>query len=124
MKSTAITAPKEWDVLFSEGKNWRIGAYRPRHRSADEITELEQHSCPESFMLLEGEVVMVYKETSGRLVEKKLAPLELATFTEPHAGYSPKGDGLALVVENGAFETIYTDIASGEITRQAVVAGN
>jgi hypothetical protein len=122
VETQPITAPKEWDVLFSHEKNWRIGAYRPRHRAAAEITELEQHTCPESFVLLEGEVVMIYREATGEIREKKLLPLELTTFTEPHAGYSPQGNGLALVVENAVFETTYTGKTSGAFMRRVSVA--
>ena len=42
MISTAIDANKEWQVIFNEGKNWRIGIYRPKYRSAAEIAELDE----------------------------------------------------------------------------------
>ncbi len=117
MVSTIIHAQKEWEVIFNEGKNWRIGIYRPKYRGAAEIHELEQHTCPESFLLLEGELTMLYRQPDGSLAEKQLRPMELTTFTEPHAGFSPDLSGVAFVVENAAFETSYTDIQTQAVTR-------
>lgn len=121
MITTAITARKEWEVIFNEGKNWRIGIYRPKYRSPAEIHELEQHTCPESFLLLEGNLTMLYRQADGSLAEKHLQPMELTTFTEPHAGYSSDLSGVAFVVESAAFETTYTDIGSGTVTRKVEV---
>lgn len=112
---------KEWEVIFNEGKHWRIGIYRPKYRSAAEIHELEQHSCPESFLLLEGSLTMLYKNAEGAMCEKQLMPMELTTFTEPHAGFSPELNGVAFVVENAKFETVYTSVASGAETRRVRV---
>jgi len=122
MISAAIRASKEWEVLFSEGKNWRVGIYRPKYRAASEIPELEQHTGPESFLLLEGNLTMIYRQADGSLAEKKLQPMELTTFTEPHAGFSPDLNGVAFVVENALFETEYTDIHSQQVTRKVQVA--
>ena len=122
MITTAIRADKEWEVVFNEGNHWRIGIYRPKYRSAAEITELEQHTCPEAFLLLQGQLTMLYKEADGTLREKQLQPMELTTFTEPHAGFSPDLSGVAYVVENAKFTTQYTDIATGNNTRSVTVA--
>lgn len=122
MITTTIAASKEWEVIFSEGKNWRIGIYRPKFAASAEITELEQHTCPESFLLLQGNLVMLYRDTEGRVHEKALKPMELVTFTEPHAGFSPDGSGVAFVVENATFDTVYTDVASGSETRRVSVS--
>ena len=121
MVTTAIRAEKEWEVIFNEGNHWRIGIYRPKYQSAAEITELEQHTCPEAFLLLQGQLTMLYKEADGTLREKQLQPMELATFTEPHAGFSPDLSGVAFVVENAKFETVYTDIHTGKETRRVEV---
>lgn len=121
MTASPIAPHREWEVIFNEGSHWRIGIYRPPLRSADAIRELEQHSCPEAFLLLEGTLVMVYRDGNGALVEKQLQPMEMITFTEPHAGYSPDGSGVAYVVENARFETIYTDKLSGHETRRVSV---
>lgn len=123
MTSAAITAQKEWEVIFNEGKSWRIGIYRPKYRTAAEIRELEQHTCPEAFLLLEGQLTMLYRQADGSLAEKTLQPMELTTFTEPHAGFSPDLSGVAFVVENALFETTYTDIQSGAVTRKVEVKG-
>lgn len=121
MTSTPIKADREWQVISEKNDNWRIGIYRPKYRSPAEIHELEEHTCPESFLLLQGNLIMLYKNPDGSLAEKKLAPMELTTFTEPHAGYSPDLDGVAFVVENAKFETAYADIKTGEITRRVRV---
>ncbi len=122
MVTTAIIADKEWSVIFNEGNHWRIGIYRPKYRSAAEISELEQHTCPEAFLLLQGQLTMLYKDDQGVLREKQLQPMELTTFTEPHAGFSPDLSGVAFVVENAKFTTQYTDIATGSNTRSVTVA--
>lgn len=121
MTTKPINADKEWQVISEKNDNWRIGIYRPKYRSAAEIHELEQHTCPESFLLLQGSLTMLYKDADGSLKEKQLAPMELTTFSEPHAGYSPDLDGVAFVVENAKFETTYTDIKTGAVTRKVRV---
>jgi hypothetical protein len=121
MISTPIEGSQEWEVIFNEGKHWRIGIYRPKYFAAHEITELEEHSCPESFLLLKGNLVMLHKNKEGLLLETKLEPMQLITFTEPHAGFSSDGTGVAFVVENAEFETTYTDKTSGAVTRQVKV---
>ncbi len=121
MQTVKINAQKEWQVIFNEGAAWRIGVYRPKLRSAGEITELEQHTCPEAFLLLEGNLVMVSKNKEGSLTETRLEPMQMVVFDEPHAGYSPDGSGVAYVVENANFETVYTDVNTGEVTRRVEV---
>ncbi|HNE19504.1 MAG TPA: hypothetical protein PLF85_07285 [Turneriella sp.] len=116
-----IHATKEWEVIFNEGQHWRIGIYRPKYRARDEIAELEQHTCPEAFLLLKGELTMLYRDASGALHEKQLSKGELVTFSEPHAGFSANLDGVAFVVENAKFETVYTDVTSGQETRRVSV---
>ena len=122
MTTKKIQADKEWDVIFNEGNHWRIGIYRPKYRAAAEIAELEQHTCPEAFLLLQGKLTMLYKEADGSLCEKQLRPMELTTFTEPHAGFSPDQSGVAFVVENAKFSTQYTDIVTGNKTRSVTVS--
>lgn len=121
MTTTPFSAEKEWQVISETNANWRIGVYRPKYRSAAEINELEEHSCDESFLLLKGTLIMLYKNADGSLSEKILAPMELVTFTEPHAGYSPNLDGVAFVVEDAKFETTYTDIKTGAVNRKVRV---
>ena len=122
MTTRTIKAEKEWDVIFNEGNHWRIGVYRPKYRSAAEISELEKHTCPEAFLLLQGNLTMLYKQEDGSLTEKQLQPMELTIFTEPHAGFSPDLSGVAFVVENAKFTTQYTDIVTGNNTRSVTVA--
>ena len=122
MVTSTIKADKEWDVIFNEGSHWRVGIYRPKYRSAAEITELEQHNCPEAFLLLQGNLTMLYRDADGSLREKQLQPLELTTFTEPHAGFSADSCGVAFVVENVKFDTVYTDVTTGIEKRRLAVA--
>lgn len=121
MKISSTLTNTEWQVIFNEGQHWRIGVYRPRFTERAAITELEQHSCPESFLLLSGNLTMLYRTDSGELAEKQLVANELVTFTEPHAGFSPDASGVALVVENAKFETIYTDVHTAAETRHVRV---
>jgi hypothetical protein len=121
MVSTPIIAKKEWEVIFTANPKWRIGVYRPQHRDKNEITELEQHTCPESFILLAGNLTMVYRNAIDQIVEKILEPMELTTFTEAHSGYSHDGTGIALVIEDAGFETQYTSAETGLPTRKVVV---
>lgn len=121
MVVASINPTQEWQVIFNEGQHWRIGIYRPKYRSKAEIRELEQHSCPEAFLLLQGELTLLYRDGSGALREKPLQKGELVTFSEPHAGFSANLDGVAFVVENARFETVYTDVLSGQETRRVRV---
>lgn len=117
MQTQTLNSAKEWDVLFTENNNWRVGVYRPRFRSRDEIRELEKHTCPEAFLLISGSVTLLYRKDDGTLTEKILVPMELTIVTEPHAGFSPNLDGVAFVVENAKFTTTYTGIDTPQITR-------
>ena len=54
MHIATINPTKEWEVIFNEGQNRRIGIYRPKYRSPNKIRELERHFCPAAFLLLQG----------------------------------------------------------------------
>lgn len=117
MQIDTLQTSQEWKVLLTRGAKWRIGVYRPQLKKKIEIQELEKHNCPESFLLVEGEIIMNYRDENGIIQEKKLELMQLTTFIEPHAGYSPAGNGVALVVEDATFETVYTDINTNQEKR-------
>ncbi|HRP69689.1 MAG TPA: hypothetical protein PLY93_09175 [Turneriella sp.] len=121
MQTQTLHNTKEWDVLFTASNVWRVGVYRPRFRSRSEISELEEHTCPEAFLLIAGSVTLFYRKDDGSLAEKKLIPMELTIVTEPHAGFSPNLDGVAFVIENAVFTTTYTDVHTSQVTRQVSV---
>ncbi len=116
-----INATKEWEVLFTAENAWRVGVYRPKFSSADEILELEAHSCPEAFVLLEGDITLLFRNSDGWIAQKRLEKNELIVVTEPHAGFSPRLDGVALVIENAVFSTDYTTKEDGRATRSVRV---
>lgn len=116
-----INATKEWEVLFTAENAWRVGIYRPKFSSADEIFELEKHTCPEAFLLLEGDITILFKNSNGAIAQKHLKKNELVVVTEPHAGFSPHRDGVAIVIENAVFSTDYTSRENDRVIRSVRV---
>ncbi|HUQ04127.1 MAG TPA: hypothetical protein VM261_16625 [Kofleriaceae bacterium] len=102
-----------WQVICQDEAQWRVGIYSPPEASASDITELEQHDCPELFLLLEGELTIVCREANGDLREIALSRTHPVLVTSPHGGFCPGGPftGVALVVERATFETLYTPLA-------------
>lgn len=99
---------KKWQVLCGDSKHWRTGIYSPSASNINDIEELEKHSCPELFLLLEGELTLVLEENK-KLVELKLQkglPVLVDSF---HSGYCPNGahTGKAFIVERDEFITEY-----------------
>jgi hypothetical protein len=97
-----------WQVICGDQNHWRAGIYSPSMSHPDEIKELECHTCPELFLLLQGHITLVLFENNAI----RELPLELkkpVLVTAPHAGYCPDGPfhGLAFVIERDAFETAY-----------------
>ena len=101
----------QWQVLCGDFGHWRAGVYSPAETSAEQLTELEQHSCPELFLLLCGRLVLLLGGPLGEL-ELELEPGKPVLISRPHAGYCPDGPhtGAALVVERDVFETEYRDV--------------
>jgi hypothetical protein len=87
--------------------------YSPEVSGPEEVTELEQHDCPEFFILLSGRVTLVLADGQGGVKEVALRPECPLLVSAPHSGYCPDGPftGRALVVERDAFSTEYRDLA-------------
>ena len=102
---------KTWQVLCGDSNHWRTGIYSPSTSSVDEIQELENHSCPELFLLTEGELTLVIEGKNGlkKLKLEKGKPVFIDTW---HSGYCPKGPytGKAFVVERTEFITEYKSV--------------
>lgn len=102
---------KRWQVLCGDASHWRTGIYSPELTSPDQIEELERHSCPELFLLLDGKVILLVQE------EKELKKVELE-LGKPvlvkgwHSGYCPNGPhtGRVFVVERDEFITEYKSV--------------
>lgn len=124
MRKVAVTAPSfpdvapetplpiqpdiRWQVMCGDAEHWRAGVFSPPESSAEEIEELERHTCPELFVLLEGRLVLLIAGASG-VEELELRRGEPVLVTAPHAGFCPDGPftGSAFVVERDLFETQY-----------------
>jgi len=107
-----------WQILCGDRDRWRVGLYSPAATSADQITELEQHDCPELFCLLEGRLSLLMAK-NRKLVELALEPGKPVLVSAPHAGLCPDGPhtGRALVVERDTFDTRYAppdDFTTGQ----------
>jgi len=101
-------ADRVWQVLCGDHGHWRAGIYSPEQSSAADCAELERHTCPELFLLLDGAVTLLLSE-DGELREQPLEPGKPVLVTAPHTGFCPKGPhtGRAFVVERDQFETEY-----------------
>lgn len=99
---------QRWQVLCGDAGHWRVGLYSPGESRRGDIAELEQHDCPELFLLLSGRLTLVLEEAGG-VRELPLEAGRPVLVTAPHCGYCPDGPhtGLALVVERDSFETEY-----------------
>jgi hypothetical protein len=97
-----------WQVLCGDRHHWRLGLYSPEASSADELQTLEQHDCPELFLLLQGRVTLLLVEDGG-VRECALEPGKPVLVQAPHSGFCPDGPhaGLCLVVERDSFDTTY-----------------
>lgn len=104
-----LAANERWQVPGGDSGHWRVGFYSPEVGTANDITELEWHDCPELFMLVSGRVSLLLADEQGeRIVE--LLPQQPIIVTCRHAGFCPDGpfSGSAIVIERDAFLTEYT----------------
>jgi hypothetical protein len=104
-------AARVWQVLCGDTGHWRLGFYSPAEASADAIAQLEQHDCPELFLLLEGRLTLLLAEGDGTR-ELQLEPGQPVLISAPHAGFCPDGPhtGTAVVVERDNFDTEYRPV--------------
>jgi len=109
-----------WKVLFNDGANWRVGIYKPQFKNLKEIKILEKHNVPELFVLLAGEInLVILKNKKIQTIKlKKNQPLVINSY---HNGFSPKSNGISLVVERGKFTTKYLDLKTKKIIKKVVV---
>jgi len=102
---------QRWQVLCGDKSHWRTGIYSPNFSSPEEIEELERHSCPELFLLLDGAVTLLVEEN------KELKKIDLeqgkpVLVKSWHSGYCPNGPhtGRVFVVERDEFITEYRSV--------------
>lgn len=97
-----------WQEICGDDAHWRIGFYSPPESSAAEIKELEQHDCPELFLLISGNLSLLLAE-NGKLIELPLEAGKPVLVKSPHCGFCPEGPhtGTAVVVERDSFDTFY-----------------
>ncbi len=112
-KGCALTIEhgKTWQVLCGDSNHWRAGIYSPSTSDIKEINELEKHSCPELFLLIEGELTLIIEGKDG-LQELKLEKGKPVFIDTWHNGYCPKGPhtGQAFIVERTEFTTEYKKV--------------
>ncbi len=103
-----IEPEKLWQVVAGDLGHWRAGVYSPAGVSASDCPELERHTCPELFLLLDGRVTLVIHDGQG-VRELPLEPGKPVLVTSPHSGFCPDGPhtGRAFVVERDIFSTEY-----------------
>lgn len=92
---------KRWNVAAKDNKKWLLGFYIPEFKSRDEIDYLELHKGAELFLLLQGEITLVIKETANsKLQEIKLKRNEPVIISCWHNGYNAcNSKSVALVIE-------------------------
>ena len=102
---------KIWQPLCGDSDHWRAGIYSPSTSNLNQIQELEKHSCPELFLLIEGELTLALVE-DGKLKELKLEKEKPVFVDTWHSGYCPNGphSGRAFIVERDEFITEYKTV--------------
>jgi hypothetical protein len=101
-------AGRLWQVLCGDAGHWRAGIYAPAATSPAGCPELERHTCPELFLLLEGRLTLLVHD-GDTVRELPLAPGQPVLVVAPHSGFCPDGPhtGRAFVVERDLFSTEY-----------------
>ncbi len=100
-----------WHVLCGDKDHWRTGFYSPEQNDLVQIDKLEKHTCPELFMLIEGELTLLIAK-NGKLQTVKLEKNKPILIDTWHNGFCPNGSftGKALVVERDNFVTEYKTV--------------
>jgi len=108
-----------WAVVCGDRDHWRCGYYSPEHSRAEQVTSLEQHTCPELFLLISGRVSLVLGDPAVGPEDEQVTPTRIIALeaqrpiliSAPHGGFCPDGPhtGVCLVIERDAFSTRYRD---------------
>lgn len=106
------TAEERWRVIFEQAETpgYKIGLYRPEFRRTEEIDWLEQHEGPEIFLLLQGEVTLVLRNSQSDPASEELLPLEISKPVAVfgfHNAFADE-DGLCYVVEATGMATRFS----------------
>ena len=112
-RSIGWPAGERWNVLCGDHGHWRCGVFSPPESDASQVRELEEHDCPELFLLISGRVVLVLSDMKGGTFEVPLEPGRPVLVSSPHSAYCPDGPfaGTCFVVERDEFETEYREPA-------------
>jgi hypothetical protein len=103
-----VKGQRLWEVVCGDTGHWRAGIYSPDASAFDALKNFEQHSCPEFFMLLSGNISLTLIK-NGKLETINLEPMKPVLVDTWHSAFCPKGKytGTALVVERDEFTTEY-----------------
>ncbi len=101
MREIALSSDERWKVIVRDEGFWAVGLYSPENEKLEDVKELEKHNCPELFILLEGDIILVLSEGKG-IKELRMEKGKAYLVTEWHNAY---GKGLALVVEREGVKT-------------------
>ncbi|MBP7584055.1 MAG: hypothetical protein KBA61_08490 [Spirochaetes bacterium] len=109
-----------WHVPVLDVGHWRMGVYRPEHSSADAITVLEKHTCPELFICQGGRMGLLVGSGAAETV-LEMEPGQAILVTDYHNGFSLDARGHFLVVERTSFSTEYIDRKSLAVVERRTV---
>jgi hypothetical protein len=98
----------QWHVLCGDKDHWRMGYYSPEASDLNQIEKLEKHTCPELFILMEGEVILVLA-VNNELRTLKLEKFKPVLVDTWHNAFCPGGalSGKVLIIERDHFTTEY-----------------
>lgn len=104
-----VIPDKVWQVVCGDADHWRAGIFSPSAACLEECPELERHTCPELFLLMEGRLTLVLFLRDGEVTALPLEAGRPVFVTAPHSGFCPDGPhtGRAFVVERDQFSTDY-----------------
>jgi hypothetical protein len=122
MHTVFSTLPGErWKVVAADAGYWRTGLYRPEFESAEAVTMLEKHDCPELFVCAGGPMGLLLYDGEHESI-LRLEPGQAVMVADYHNGFSLSADGYFIVNERTAFVTDYIDRHTCEHLRQVVTS--
>ncbi|RLF21703.1 MAG: hypothetical protein DRN15_05440 [Thermoprotei archaeon] len=107
VETIKIEVLERWRVVYKEDEKWQCGIYSPEFSSKEEVSYLERHNAPELFLLIRGEVVLLLSKDGKEVEEVRMKPGIIYIVEEWHNAYSPKRDGVVLVIERPDIKTEY-----------------